>query len=69
FLTAAASSIAGGASSGLAPATQAAGSSSPVDYYVDLLLRSNPPASPNTSDLGATRREIADILTSVQPVR
>ena len=59
FLTAAASNFAGGASSGLAPA-----SGGPVDYYVDALLRSNPTASPNTTDLGATRREIARILTT-----
>jgi hypothetical protein len=69
FLTAAASNIAGGASSGLAPAasvsaTQSAGFGAPVDYYVDTLLRSNPSASPNTANLGATRREIAGILTN-----
>ena len=60
FLAAAASNIAGGASSGLA--TVSAGSSSPVDYYVDALLRSNPTASPNTTGLEATRREIARIF-------
>jgi hypothetical protein len=59
FLTAAASNIAGGASSGLAPAA-----GSPLDYYVDALLRSNPTASPNTTDLRAARLEIARILTS-----
>jgi len=68
FLTAAASNMAGGASSGLAPAasvtaTQSA-ASGPVDYYVDALLRSNPTASPNTANLGATRREVAGILTN-----
>src|ERR1035438_1444844 len=51
FLTAAASNIVGGASSGLAPAasvstSQSAGSGGPVDYYVDALLRSNPTAKP-----------------------
>ena len=60
--------MAGGASSGLAPAasvsaTQSA-ASGPVDYYVDALLRSNPTASPNTAYLGATRREVAGILTN-----
>jgi hypothetical protein len=61
FLAAAASNIAGGPSSvGLSP-TQA-GSGGPVDYYADALLRFNPTASPNTADLGATRREIAGIL-------
>ena len=59
FLTAAASNIAGSASSGLVPAA-----GGPVDYYVDALLRSNPAASPNTTDLRATRREIARILTT-----
>ena len=39
-------------------------SGGPVDYYVDALLRSNPTASPNTTDLEATRREIARILTT-----
>jgi len=68
FLTAAASNMAGGASSGLAPAasvsaTQSA-ASGPVDYYVDALLRSNPTASPNAANLGATRREVAGILTN-----
>ena len=59
FLAAAASNIAGGAS-----AVQSAGSGGPVDYYVDTLLRPNPTASPNTSDLEAIRHEIARILTT-----
>jgi hypothetical protein len=68
-LTAAAGSFAGGASSGLASvagvsATQSAGSGGPADYYVDALLRPVPTASPNTTDLAATRREIARILTT-----
>jgi hypothetical protein len=68
-LSAAASSIAGGASSGLASAagvsaTQSAESGGPVDYYVDALLRSNPAASSNTTDLRAARHEIARILTA-----
>jgi len=66
FLAAAASNIAGGASPGLAPGTNVsatAGFGSPLDYYVDALLRPNPTASPNTTDLGAARREIAGILT------
>jgi hypothetical protein len=68
-LTAAAGSFAGGASSGLASAagvsaTQSAESDGPVDYYVDALLRSNPAASPNTTYLRASRREIARILTT-----
>ncbi len=69
FLTAAASNIVGGASSGLPPAasvsiSQSAGSGGPVDYYMDTLLRPNPAANPNTTDVGATRREIAGILTT-----
>jgi len=55
-----------GASPGLAPGTNVAataGFGSPLDYYVDALLRSNPAANPNTTDLGAARREIAGILT------
>src|SRR5450759_3763300 len=69
FLTAAASNIVGGASSGLAPAasvstSQSAGSGGPVDYYVDALLRSNPATKPDTTSLGATRREIAGILST-----
>jgi hypothetical protein len=69
FLAAAASNIAGGASSALASAagvsaTQSAGFGGQVDYYVDALLRSNPTASPNTTDLRATRAEIARILTN-----
>ena len=66
FLAAAASNIAGGASPGLAPAANmsvTAGSGSPLDYYVDALLRPNPAATPNITDVGATRREIAGILT------
>jgi len=68
-LTAAAGSFAGGASSGLASvagvsATQSAESGGPVAYYVDALLRSNPTASPVATDLTATRREIARILTT-----
>jgi hypothetical protein len=62
FLAAAASNIAGGASSVGLSATQSAGSGGPVDYYVDALLRSNPTASSNTADSGAIRREIAGIL-------
>jgi hypothetical protein len=60
FLAAAASSIAGGASSQLASAP--AGAGGPVEYYVDALLRPNPTASPNTTDMEATRREIARIF-------
>jgi hypothetical protein len=68
-LTAAAGSFAGGASSGLTSAagvsaSQSAGSGGPVDYYVDALLRPIPAANPNTTDLAATRREIARILTT-----
>ena len=66
FLAAAASNIAGGASPGLATAANVsatAGAGGPLDYYVDALLRPNPAASPNTTDLGAARREIAGILT------
>ncbi|MEY9136560.1 hypothetical protein ACVIWV_006922 [Bradyrhizobium diazoefficiens] len=65
FLAAAASNIAGGASPGLAAApnvSATAGSGSHLDYYVDALLRPNPAASPNTTDPGAARREIAGIL-------
>ena len=62
FLAAAASNIAAGGSSGRAP-TQSAGSGGPLDYYADALLRPDPAASPNTTDAGAARREIADILT------
>ena len=62
FLAAAASNIAGGASSAGASANQSAGSSGPADYYVDVLLRTNPTASPNTADLGAAHTEIARIL-------
>ena len=69
FLTAAASNIVGGASSGLAPAasvstSQSARSGGPVDYYVDTLLRSNPTAKPDTADMGSVRHEIARILTT-----
>jgi hypothetical protein len=66
FLAAAASNIAGGASLGLAPGASVsatAGSGSPLDYYVGELLRSNPAANQNMTDLGAARREIASILT------
>ena len=66
FLAAAASNIAGGASPGLAPAANVsatAGSGNRLDYYVDALLRPNPAASPNTTDPGAARRELAGILT------
>jgi len=68
-LTAAAGSFAGGASSGLASvagvsATQSAESGGPVAYYVDALLRSNPTASSVATDLRATRRELARILTT-----
>jgi hypothetical protein len=59
FLAAAASNIAGGASSVLAPTA-----GGPMDYYVDVLLRSNSTASQNTTDLRAIRLEIARILTS-----
>lgn len=61
FLTAAASNIAGGAFSELAPAAESGG---PVDYYVDALLRSNLTASPNATGSEATRREVARILTT-----
>jgi hypothetical protein len=70
FLSAAASGIVGGASSGLPPAASVSTSQSarsgggPVDYYVDALLRSNPAGKPDTTSLGATRREIAGILTT-----
>jgi hypothetical protein len=68
-LTAAAGSFAGGASSGLASAagvsaSPSAGSGGQVDYYVDALLRPNPTAIPNTTDLAAARREIARILAT-----
>jgi hypothetical protein len=35
-----------------------------VDYYADALLRSNSTASPDRTDLEATRREISQILTT-----
>jgi hypothetical protein len=60
FLAAAASNIAGSASSGFAAAPEGAGG--PADYYVDALLRPNPTASPNTTDMEASRREIARIF-------
>jgi len=66
LLAAAASNIAGGASPGLAPGANVsvtAGAGSPLDYYVDALLRSNSAANPNTTDQGTARREIAGILT------
>jgi hypothetical protein len=66
FLAAAARNIAGGASPGLAPGTNVsatAGSGSPLDYYADTPLRSNPAGNPSTADAGAARREIAGILT------
>jgi hypothetical protein len=65
FLAAAASSIAGGASPGLAPAANlsATAGSGPLEYYVDALLRPNPAATPNTTHLGAARRETSGILT------
>jgi len=59
FLAAAASTIAGGASSVFAPTA-----GGPMDYYVDVLLRPNPTASPNTTDLRAIRTEIARILST-----
>src|ERR1700690_3901081 len=62
FLAAAASNIAGGASSAGVSAPQSADSGGPVDYYVDALLRSNLTVIPNAADLGATRHEIARIL-------
>ena len=68
FLATAASNIAGGASAGLATAASVSGApsavSGPVDYYVDALLRSNPTASPNPTDLRAARAEIARIFTN-----
>jgi hypothetical protein len=45
-------------------ATQSAGFGGQMDYYVDALLRSNPTASSNTTDLRATRAEIARLLTN-----
>jgi hypothetical protein len=66
FLAAAASNIAGSASPGFAPGTNVsvtAGTRSPLDYYVDELLRSNPAPNPSATDLGAARRGIASILT------
>jgi hypothetical protein len=65
FLAAAASNIANGASPGPTPGSivsETAGTSSPLGYYVDALLRPNPAANPNTTDGRATRREIAGIL-------
>ena len=59
FLAAAASNMAGGASSGLAPVA-----GGPMEYYVDALLRPNPTATPNTTDVRAARPEIARILAS-----
>ena len=66
FLAAAASNIAGSASAGLAATASSSATQSaafgPMDYYVDTLLRSNPAASPNTTDSAAPRREIAGIF-------
>ena len=69
FLTAAASDMVGGASSGLAPAANAStrqlvGFGGPADYYVNMLLRSNPTLKPDTTNLESVRREIALILTT-----
>jgi hypothetical protein len=65
-LASATTQIVGGASMGLA---QAAGSgtgqsTSPIDGYIDTLLRADPSANRNSQDPTASRSELARLLTS-----
>jgi hypothetical protein len=65
-LASAAAQIVGGASTGFAQAAgSAAGQSTgPMDGYVDTLLRPDPSANRDPSDLTASRSELARLLTS-----
>jgi hypothetical protein len=66
FFLAAAASIAGGASPGLAPGANvsATGVREPLGHYLDALLLASPAANPNAIPMLELRaREIAGILT------
>jgi hypothetical protein len=65
-LASATTQIVGGASMGLAQAagSGAGQSTSPIDGYIDTLLRADPSANRNSQDPTASRSELARLLTS-----
>jgi hypothetical protein len=65
-LASATTQIVGGASTGLAQAagSGAGQSTSPIDGYIDTLLRADPSANRNSQDPAASRNELARLLTS-----
>jgi hypothetical protein len=65
-LASATTQIVGGASMGLAQAagSGAGQSTSPIDGYIDTLLRADPSANRNSQDPAASRNELARLLTS-----
>jgi hypothetical protein len=64
LLASPASSLIGGTLSGATQATANAAPSSPMDGYVDTLLRSDNPSSQNQQNLSDTRAEMVRLFTS-----
>ena len=64
LLASAASHILGGASAGLPQAAATAQSGGPMGVYVDTLLRADPAAPRNSTDIGASRGELIRLFSS-----
>jgi hypothetical protein len=66
LLASAATSLIGGATSGAVQAANSSQAASPMDIYVDTLLRRDNPTADNTANAnsGETRRELARMLTA-----
>jgi hypothetical protein len=64
LLASPAASLLGSATSGAVQAATSSQAASPMDIYVDTLLRPNDPAPETTANGGETRRELARLLTA-----
>jgi hypothetical protein len=64
LLASPATSLIGGATSGAVQTASSPQAISPMDGYVDMLLRPNNPTTENTANIGETRRELVRLLTA-----
>jgi hypothetical protein len=64
LLASPATSLIGGATSGAVQTASSPQAASPMDGYVDMLLRPNNPTTENTANIAETRRELARLLTA-----
>src|SRR6202521_2492700 len=64
LLASPASSLLGGATSGAMQAASSSQAASPMDGYIDTLLRPNNPTADNAGNSGDTRRELTRLFTA-----